>query len=468
MNKSKRGFTSGNGLRRRAFLRGTAGAAIALPFFHSLARPSRSAAQATKRFIAYCQPLGTFGEEFFPHVPGGSAYVYPTTAECDGGRCRQRTFRTGETFMDTRDWTPSTILAPLEAHRDDLLILENIDNYTGNHKGYAAMLTGDEVDGNEGAIGISVDQVMATSLGRDTKFGSLHFGVRSANAPGSRMSVSWLGDKRGIVPESDPQAMFRRVFSDVRSDPSDMDQALAERRSVLDAAMGQAESLRRRLGREDQQKLEQYLEAFRDVERRIALMPSAACVAPEEPDADTGNERRDLELVPEVTRAQIDLLVMSMVCDLTRVSTFQMAFEATNMAHPFLGVSGRWHDLSHNGGSGDGWQNDMQDYVRVSQFNAEQIGYLIDRMKFHDVFDGTVILWVNPMQNGQIHNSSNLPLMLAGNAGGFFDTGRHVRFEADKHLINDLHVSLLQSMGIERTEFGAPEGNRSALTELHS
>lgn len=434
----------------------------------------------TKRFIAYCQPLGSFLEQFWPPAPGQSLYEFPDLSECDPAEeCRTKTFRTGETFMENRDWVPSEILAPLDVHRDDLLLLENIDNYQNSHPGYTGMLTGYKPDKDLGAEGPSIDQVIAREVGSDTLFSSLHFGIRTKDRPGTLFSVSWFGRHQGIVPEKDPRAMWMRLFAEFSgSDASEADQLLAERRSVLDAALGQASSLERRLGVEDRRKFDQFLTAFREVERRIALAP-VACAVPEIPDAEdsTGGaiERGDLDQVPFTTNDQIELMVLAMACDLTRVATFQMAFEATNMLHPWLGVSARWHDLSHNAAKaprnadeGYDWRNDMRDYVKISRFNAEVYGQIVQRMKDFDLLDDAAILWTNSMANGANHNSRNLPLVLAGSAGGFFDTGRHVRFEAGKHKINDLHVSILQSMGIAAETFGAEDGNLGPLTELHS
>ena len=459
---------------RRTFLRGTAGTAIALPALPSLGQTSGS----TKRFIAYCQPLGTFGEMFFPHGPGETPYAFPNgfpSSVCslsrDKYKCRERVFRSGSGAVDRTDWVPSRILAPLERHRDDLLVLEGVNNYTGNHKGYAAMLTGASVvesGGQKHATSISVDQVIANAIGQDTKFASLQFGVRSSTKVGSRETVSWFGSGQGAPPENNPAEVFRRVFSDVATPDGAVNHVVEQRRSILDAAIGQAESLRGRLGAEDRQRVEMYLTSVREVERRVSLTAAAGCQAPEEPDFELDRKGQPVsELTPMVAETQLDLLALSMACDLTRVATYQMGFEATNMTHPWLGVSGRWHDLSHNGGGEDGWWDAMDEYVRVSEWNATLIAGLLDRLKNHGIFDDTAVLWINPMHNGQIHNSHSIPLVVAGSAGGFFRTGRHVRYaEDDPHDVNDLHVMLLRSMGIEADRFGAEDGNRRPLEEL--
>jgi len=464
-------------LSRRAVLRGGAGAAIALPFLEAMERwmpaaaTGRAAAQAAerpKRFIAYCQPLGTFGEVFFPPGPGGTLYEWPEEA-CAEGKCRARVFRSGDGWLDDPSWRATEILAPLDRHRDDVIVLENVDNATGNHKAYAAMLTGwvPQTSSNpKYARGISIDQELAKHLGPDTKFASLQLGVKTSSQPGTRQAVSWYDEAEPAMPEAYPRAVFDRVFAGVTSNPDAMGNLLAERRSILDAALDQASSLRAQLGAADRERVDSYLESVREVERRLAILPDAAsCSRPEEPRDFTERDLRDLSLVPEVTRTQLDLLAMAMACDLTRVATFQMSFEATNIVHTWLGGTGRWHDLSHNGGSGT-WQPDMRQYVDISVWNAQQMAYLIDRLRAFEVFDDTTVLWINPMHNGQIHNADNLPLVLAGNLGGALRTGRHLRVPRDRFRVNDLHAAILQGCGVDADHFGDPELNDRPLTEL--
>jgi len=463
-------------LSRRTFLRGAAGTAIALPFLEIMGAHSALAAPTgtARRFIAWAQPLGTFGEMFWPTPPGATPYtMYAPGATCpDLGqakdRCRLKVGRTGETFMDNPSFEPSRILEPLRRHRDDLLVLENIDNARGNHGGYTAMLTGRDIvneGGRSHATGISVDQEIAKAVGKDTRFPALQLGVRSSDKVHVRHTVSWYGDAQGAAPESNPLEVFKRVFSGVQTEPGEVNYLIEQRRPILDASLEQAADLNKRLGARDRAKVDEYMTSVREIEGRLTAMGAANCEAPPEPADYPGLGVRNFDDVPAVSKLQIDLLVMAMACDLTRVATYQFAYEATNMVHSWLGNNERWHDLSHNSGAGDGWQDRMEQYVRISEYNAQRIAYLIDELKRFDLFDETLFLWINPMNNGQIHNGDSIPIVVAG-GGGYLKTGRHVRFERKKHKVNDLHVVLLRAMGIDADAFGDLEYNDTPLTEL--
>lgn len=455
---------------RRQILRGTGGMALALPMLASW--PRRTGAQSTAgtltRFIAYCQPLGTFGEEFWPNPVDGSRYVYDPRSSCSEGprgRCRAKEFRTGENALEVELTANSTILEPILArHRSRTLVLENLNNARGNHGGYSSMLTGSTRDGR----GPSIDQALIPLLGQRTPFPSLHFGVRSSVQIGDRFCASWYDAHRGVAPSSNPRAVYERIFSDVGTEPDAAAQVLATRRSILDAARDGARRLRTQISGEDAERVDQYFDAVRDLELRLSQLPSGeGCFVPETPldDANSTNERRNLAIVPEVARAQVDLLAVAMACDLTRVATFQMAFEATNMTHPWLDVEGRWHDLSHNGGSGDGWQDTMRSYVEISRWNAELIARLVDRLVELGSMSGTALLWINPMNNGQVHNGANIPVALISEDAGL-KTGRHLRLERNGHRVNDLHTALFSAAGQPRPRFGDEEHNRRPLTEL--
>ncbi len=456
------------GLTRRNFLRGGAGAAIAMPAFESLRHrlghgQARAAGEGTQRFIVYATPLGSFAEMFFPTPPGGTPYQYPTA---DNFVPRERVYWTGDTPMVNPEFEVSHILEPLAAHRDELIVLEGLENSGGNHRGYCCMLTGTEtveIAGTKLGGGISIDQEIANHIGDQTRFSSLQLGVRTPSKIGAKETVSWYGEAQGAAPETDPRVAWDYLFSDLETDPEAAEQLRARQKSVLDAALGQAQDLRGDLGSLDRAKLDDYLEAFREVERKLELAP-ATCDRPETPEE---QDWKDDESAPLCTELQLDMLAMAMACDLTRVATFQMASEATNMKHPFLGVNGRWHDLSHIKGDVPGFELEMQDYVAIQRWNAGHIASLIDRLQAFGVFDQTGILWITPMHNAQIHNRYNLPIMLAGSMGGALATGRHVRLDRDaERVVNDLHVTLLQAMGIEAETFGESHKVQGPIPEL--
>ncbi|MEO1334298.1 MAG: DUF1552 domain-containing protein, partial [Myxococcota bacterium] len=365
---------------RRFFLRGTAGAVIGLPALASLSR--RAEAQTTSapgRFVFFAHPLGMYPELFFPTPPGGVPYTFPDVSACNPRqtRCRPRTYRTGETAMSNPDFPLSRTLAPFAPYREDLLVLENIDNYSGNHKGYTCMSTGRPINDVKLATGISVDQALAQHIGRDTRFPALQVGVKSGETPHARHAVSWYGAGRAALPESNPERLFDRLFASTPANNDDLARLRAQQQSVLDATLGQAQRLKARLGRADQLKVDQYLTSIRDVERRLSQTVEAGCSRPDAPPA--GYDYKSTDLVEQTTTLQLDLLAMALACGLTNVATFQMAFEATNMRHPWLGVDTRWHDLSHTSGNEDNWIDLINGYVDIARWNAEQIAYFVDR-----------------------------------------------------------------------------------------
>ena len=409
-----------------------------------------------------------YPEQFFPTPPGGTPYTFPTVDACNPSqtRCRPRVYRTGETYLSNPEFSLSRTLEPFASVRDELLVVENVDNYTGNHKGYTTMTTGRPIDGSKLATGISIDQALAPHIGQENRFPTLQLGVLSGPTPHSRHVVSWYGAGRGAVPESNPERVFDRLFSGVVGDDAALARLRARQRSVLDAALDQATTLKARLGREDQLKVDAYLDSVREVERRLGRPEGAGCQRPEA--VATGYDFRSLDRAPETARLQLDLLAMALACDLTRVATFQMGFEASNMTHPWLNVSTRWHDLSHTSGNEANWVELITDYVNIARWNASQIVYFVDRLKALGVWSDTLIVWLTPMHNAQYHNGHNIPIALLGNVQQRLATGRHVRFESGQHKVNDLLLTILQVFGVDADSFGAADGNRRPLNELRA
>jgi hypothetical protein len=202
----------------------------------------------------------------------------------------------------------------------------------------------------------------------------------------------------------------------------------------------------------------------------IAVGGGVGCAKPAAPGGTT-SMWDVVDNMPVTTRTQMDLLAMALACQVTNVATIQMSNEDNNLIFTFLGNTGRWHDLSHNGTKEAGWESLMDQYVKVQKWNAEMIAYLIKRMKELNVFANSTILWINPMNNGQIHNSFNLPVALFGSAGGYFKQGRHVRLAGTNtrgggRYLNDLYVTILQAMGVPATTFGLASYVKGPLTEI--
>lgn len=443
-------------LSRRTLLRGVGGAAIALPLLEAMRGRSARAneGQQHKRLIVMYTPNGTIAQNFWP------------------------------TGTET-NFTLSPILQPLAAHKDDLLILRNIDMLSSlsgpgdaHQKGTGQCLTGIELlegdfSGDAGqsagwAGGISLDQLVANTFGDQTPYGSLELGVA---VQGSTVSsrISYRGAGQPLPPENSPYAAYQRLFGDALADPQMVQRRADRRRSVLDSVTEQHRALRSQLGAEDREKLENHLVAVEDIRARLEQVSTTFGGECQPLDQ---SEIVDPNLVfnmPVVGRLQMDLLAMAMACDITRVGTMMWTKSASTHVYSFVDptIKEGHHSLAHKGD---------EDTVKVAQntlintWYAEQLAYLIDRLKAipegdGTVFDNTVILWTNEQAKGNNHSRAEMPYVLAGNAGGYFKTGRYiVQPQAIGH--NRLLVSVLNAMGIDTQEFGNPEFGKGPISGL--
>lgn len=439
-------------LSRRSFLRG-AGATVALPWLGAMGcgrsggagvRASGAAASGfPKRFLVFFSANGTMPDAWKPS--GGEA-----------------------------DFTLGPILAPLEAHRGDLVIVDGVDQLSsnfgpgdGHQKGMGHMLTGTELlegdlfTGGGGELagwggGISVDQAIANAIGAQTRFRSLELGVQVRSATvWSRMS--YLGPDQPVPPEDSPYNVFDRVFGDLGDDPLGVEEQRLKRHTVLDAVLADYHALEPRLGSEDRQRLGNHLAAIRDIESRLDSGGElgGAC---ELPVLGTPIDLNANDNFPAIGKLQMDLLVMALACDLTRVGSIQWSRSVSNTVHSWLGIPDGHHDLSHEGDSN---ADAVDKITRINTWYAEQLAYLIAALKAvpegdGTLFDNTCILWCNELGKGNSHTRMNMPFVLAGSAGGAIQTGRYLAYSGDvPH--NNLLLSLLHAYDIEASTFGNPD-----------
>ncbi len=416
---------------RRVWLRTLAGASLALPL--SAVRPGRAGGAAyPQRLLVFFTPNGTVGSEWFPEVEGP-------------------------------DFELSTVLAPLAPQRQDLVVLGGIDAESSYHgpgdqshwNGMGHLLTGTELvelgPSWYWAGGISLDQAIAAAVGPATKLSSLELSVSWSPATvASRLS--YRGAALPMPPEHDPAQAFQRVFADL---PPEL---LARRRSVLDGTGAQLSQLRARVDPIDRHKIEQHLGAVRELERSLWFGPSCSTDAPAAVSA---------EDFPLAGKAQMDLVVRAFACDVTRVATLMWSQAVGMTVMPWLGVAEPHHTLSHELPENAAAQADL---VKIGQWYASQLGYLIEALRAvpegdGTLLDNTLVLWCSEVADGPSHSRRDLPLVLAGRAGGKLTTGRYVRFdhtgEARPH--NDLLSYVAQTFGLELATFGNPAYNQSAL-----
>ncbi|AUX29435.1 MULTISPECIES: DUF1552 domain-containing protein [Sorangium] len=456
-------------LSRRAVLRGLGGAALALPFLEVMGCSKRLApaseqtgraafgAEFPKRFVVIYTPNGTVPPDFWPS---------------------SSQLKNGEEL--------SPILAPLKDHNEDLLVLGNVSALSAltgpgdaHQKGTGQCLTArpmqeGDFPGDAGlscgwADGISVDQEIANHIGTRTKFLSLELGVLVYGANvGAR--IAYRGPAQPLPPENSPYAAFDRLFSDLAVTPETATKKTEQRRAVLDKVAADYKRLQRRLGAADQEKLAGHLASVEDIASRLdrGVAPTSEACAPPEltPDVDPDKVAN----MPEVTRLQLDLMAMALACDLTRVASLQFTNSATTKVLSFLGpdITEGHHPMAHNGYADP---VNRQRLTKISRFYAEQLAYLIAKLKSMpegngSVFDNTVIFWTNEHADGN-HLRQNIPYVLAGSAAGHFKTGRFVS-QAKQVGHNDLLVSLLQAMGVDTESFGDPKYCTGPLKGLTS
>ena len=360
------------------------------------------------------------------------------------------------------DWTLSEQLLPLAAVRDHVTLLSGMEVKTGNPlahvSGPAGLLTGTApiVRGDEYTFaGPTLDQVMAAEIGGDTQFRSLEVGVEPRGK-----GMSFNGPDSVNPPISDPAALFERLFGANFREPGSepiMDPTLSVRRSILDSVIADADTLKKRLGANDKQRLDQHFTAVRDLELRIARLQEdppnlAACMQPEMPAALDESDGR--VRVSERAKVMADLVTMAFACDLTRVLTFWHSDPLNDLLYP--DATAGHHQLTHDE------PGDQPQVNAIVIAIMESFATMIDAMRAipegdGTLLDNTILLGTTDVSYGRTHQIHEYPLLLAGTGQGRIKNGFHYRSET-KENTSLVSLSLLRAMGVQASEFGVDEG----------
>lgn len=437
-------------LPRRTFLRGL-GTTLALPLLDSMV-PALAASTVRKPVIR----LG-----FVYHATGMIMERWTPKAE-------------GSAF----EFTPT--MKPLEPLRDRIVVMSGLAQVNGralgdgpgdHARGGAVFLTGVHPKKTEGAgihCGISVDQIAAKELGKHTQIASLEIGLESQSLAGGCDSgyscaytntLSWRTPTTPLPLEINPRRLFERLFGDGDSTDSATRLArLEEQRSILDYVAGSIDRLETKLGSTDRNKLTEYLEAIRDVERRIqkAEQQNATMKIPviERPGA-----------VPEVfedhAKLMMDLQVLAFQTDLTRVITYVPAREGSNRSYREIGVSDGHHSITHH-------QNDaekIENVAKIDHLLVKNFAYLLERLKATpdgdgNLLDHSMIVYGSGTADGNRHTHHDLPVVLAGGGASQIKGGRHLRFPTETPL-NNLYLNILDKTGVPVDNFGDSTGRLS-------
>jgi hypothetical protein len=445
---------------RRTMLRGV-GAAVALPvldsMFPALTKAAEMAQKLSPKRMVFC------------YVPNG---------------------------IDMRNWTPGAegrafalpkILNPLAPVQDDVLVLSGLMDHGGEALGdgpgdharaSASFLTGVHPRKTAGAdisAGISVDQLAAQKIGRETRLASLELGCEDGHLAGNCdsgyacayvNSISWRTATAPNPPEVNPRAVFERLFGNDENagDPAARARNARYQQSILDLVAEDTRRLQGGLGQTDKRKLDEYFTSVREVERQIEMMErqiannSVALPSMEKPGG------IPIEFA-EHARLMFELLAIALQTDTTRVSTFMLAREGSNRSYREIGVPDGHHGLSHH-------RNDtalMDKVAAINQHHMTQFANFLVRLKktkegSGSLLDNTLVMYGSGISDGNKHNHDDLPVLVAGGSGAF-KTGRHVRY-TQKEPVSSLYLSMLDAADIPTERFGDSQNRLNYLSDL--
>ena len=448
-------------LPRRTFLRGV-GATLALPLLDSM--------------LPAFSPLSAAGK-----AAVRLGYVYTPNGIIGASDKSPRPFMwTPRTVGENFEFSPT--IKALEPFRQHVNVFSGLAQVTGRALGdgpgdharaTATFLTGVHPYKTGGAnfkLGISADQIAAKELGKSTQLSSLELGLEPQPLAGNcdsgytcaYMSMSWRSATSPLPAEINPRAVFERLFGDGEStDPASRMARLESQKSVLDYVAGSVSRLQGSVGTGDKRKLDEYLEAVRDIERRIQLAEQQNVLAQlphmERPSAIPD----DYE---QYTTLMMDLQVIAWQTDMTRVASFMLGRDGSNRPYREIGIPDGHHSISHH-------QNDperVEKLIKIDELHVAMFAYLLKRLQETPDGDGTLldhslIVFGSSLSESNIHTHDDLPIVLAGNANGQVKGNRHLVYPKETPL-NNLFLNMFDAADVPTiASFGDSTGRLSGL-----
>lgn len=435
---------TGKSLNRRTLLRGL-GAAVALPMLDSMVPAlSHAATKAPVRLGFVYHPTGMIMQQYTPAAEGMGFAFTPTLKALEPYRDRLNVF-TGLAQMNGRA----------------------LGDGPGDHaREGATWLTGVHPKRSETDIrcGVSVDQIAAKELGKQTQLASLEVSLEPPSFAGTcdqnyscayTNTVSWKSETLPLPMETSPRALFERLFGEGEStDPTARRAALKEQRSLLDYVSGSIDRLQTRLGSGDRNKLSEYLDAIRDIERRIqkAELQSAEMQLPT-----MARPSSMPDAFEDQAKLMTDLQIMAWQTDMTRVLTFMYGHAGSNRSYRAIGIADGHHSISHH-------QNDPEKIAKVAKIDAHlfnTFSYFVERLKATPDGDGSLldhslVLYGSSLSDANVHMHHNLPTLVVGGGGGM-KGGRHLKYKEGTPL-NNLFLTMLNKAGVHSEAFGDSTG----------
>ena len=448
-------------LPRRTFLRGL-GTTMALPLMDSM--------------IPAFSSVGAAGTS-----PVRLGYVYTPNGIIG---CSDKSPRP---FM----WTPKDVgenfefsptMKVLEPYREHINVFSGLAQVTGRALGdgpgdharaTATFLTGVhpfKTGGSNFKLGISADQIAAKELGKYTQLASLELGLEAQPLAGNcdsgytcaYMSMSWRSETTPIPSELNPRTVFERLFGDGESTDAAARRArLDDQKSVLDYVSGSLARLRGSVGAGDKRKLDEYLEAVRDIERRIQRAEEQNLTT-QLPHMERPSSVPDH--YEEYTKLMLDLQVIAWQTDMTRVTSFMMGRDGSNRPYREIGISDGHHSISHHQGDVER----VEKLIKIDELHTALFGYLLERLKQTPDGDGSLldhslVLFGSSLSESNIHTHDDLPIVLAGTANGQVKGNRHLVYAKETPL-NNLLLNMLDHAGVPHLDaFGDSTGRLSGL-----
>lgn len=452
-------------LSRRIFLRAS-GVTLALPLLDAMTPPDKraraaAAKEAPRRLLCYYVPNGVNNSKWIPKRSGIDFDLAPTHE-------------------------------PLREFKGEFSLISgsgHVDIETG-HRGGDTFLTGANLHGTPGfeyKNSISFDQIAAEQFSPFTRLPSLELSRQGGTGPTrATHTMSFSRDGVALAAENNPRLVFERLFVEDKPNSKELaKRRVADDKSILDAIRAETQSLSRRLGTRDQQKLDEYLTAVRAVEQQVKRTEAWLGVPKTRVDAKQFNfevHARSHDDVREYLQTMIDLQFLALQTDTTRVSTFQLERETSGASFGrVLGIATQHHGLSHHGGDPE----TLEKLAAIDRFYVEQLARMLTKLKLAQesecsMLDRTLILYGSAMNNGHTggHYGNNIPILIAGGRALDVKQGQHLAYkqkdhkghvETQKHLpdnppLANLFVTMLQHLGIETESFATSTGGMSEFS----
>ena len=435
-------------LPRRTILRGI-GASVALPLLDAMVPALAQSSQLT-------EPVRRLGYVYMPMGMNPAPWVPQQEGKL-------------------KSLTPS--LESLNPFIDNVSVISNLEindaHTTGNHASsncaFLSCVKAKRTEGSDYYLGTTVDQIAAKVIGANTPFPSLELGTDIISQVGNcdngyacvyQNSLSWSSPTTPLPTEADPRVLFERLFGDGGT-PEQRNAQLSANASLLDAVMVDMNKYQKQLSSADKIKIDQYLDTVREVERRIQ-MSQAQSEKAKLPDLERPTTvPEDWE---EHVKLMMDLQVLALQADLTRVVSFQLARETSNRTYPQIGVTEPHHPISHHG-------NDpvqLEKLSKINRYHVSLFSYMLEQMANTTDGNGTLLdsstyLLGSGMGNPDVHDHKNLPIVVVSGSNSGIHGGRHIRYSDDQTPLANLHLTLLDSVGVHLDNFADNTGRIDEL-----